>query len=390
MEVPFGIGRSHLTGPIIDGVCIRQGFQAATAELKSIEIAFGTYMRANPGEMTIAVHDVRDNSLVVETKCMVADFADNSYHTFEMNCELIPGRPYELRVFTLDCRSGESVTGKYCRKLHHGHHLFIGARLIKDGELSAIFHYEGESPYAPPQSSEMKSADPTPEPPRVNMGVPGLVSVVIPHFNCYDLLAQCLASLTRQTYNAIEVIVVDDGSTESGRTEAIVGAYKPLLMPTFVAMGQNEGAPAARNRGAKYASGEYLLFLDADCVMYPNAFRIFMDTLMDNPAASWAYGGFRWGAEIIHPAKWNADKLMGRNFCSTMSMMRAADFPGWDENLKRHQDWDMWLTMLAEGKLGACTDRYMFESPKRHGSISTDGNIDMMKSINIIRRKHGL
>jgi hypothetical protein len=391
MEIIFGAGRSHLTGPITDGKAIRQGFIAHTPELESVEIQFGTYCRNNPGEMTVAVHDPRDNSLVAKARVMVADFVDNTFHKFNLNCELIPGRTYELRIFTLDCRSGMSVTAKYCRK-RYNFHLFIGARLIKDGELTCKFNYEGRQLAVATNEPELihrevKAAEPEVQPTGFT---PGLVSVVIPHLNCQQLLTKCLASLTKQTYNAIEVIVVDDGSEQAGWTQAIVDAYKPLLATTFLPFGRNMGAPAARNRGAKYVSGEYLIFVDADIEMYPDTFEVFVNALMDNLAVDFVYGGFRWGNEIVAPVDWDADKLMGRNFISTMSMMRRAKFPGWDERLLRHQDWDLWLTMAKNGSQGICTGELMFETPKREGSISTDGNIDIMKSIDIVRRKHGL
>jgi hypothetical protein len=391
MEILFGTGRSNLTGPIIDGVAIRQGFIAVLPELTSVELSFGTYMRDNPGEMTVAIVDQRNNSVVAKAEVMCTELVDNAYHTFELNCELIPGRPYELRLHTLDCRSGQSVTSKYCRKLHPGLHLFIGARLIKDGELSAKFNYEGESAFVQ-EHPELKMKEAAPVEPEVEpIGlIPGLVSVVIPHFNCQKLLAKCLASLSRQTYNCIEVIVVDDGSEEAGWTQAVVDAYSPLMGTTFIPLGRNMGAPAARNRGAKYASGEYLLFLDADCIMYPNSFDVFVNALMVHPEVDFTYGGFRWGHEVVKPVEWDSEKLMGRNFISTMSMMRTYKFPGWDENLQRHQDWDLWLTMVDAGSEAICTGQLMFETPHRHGSISTDGNIDMMKSIDIVRRKHGL
>lgn len=394
MEVKFGTGRSNLTGPVVDGLCIRQTFKALLPELKYVEIAFATYCRENAGEMTIAIHDTVDNALIGKTKTFVAGFTDNSTEKFDLNVELVPGRTYELRMFTLNCRNGSSVTAKYCRKNFPNSHLFIGARLIKDGELSLSFTYEGEiqRPQVEHQSPQQIDMDAVLEPPRDENSLAGLVSVVIPHLNCYELLQRCLSSLCMQTYNALEVIVVDDGSKEPGRTQLITESFGKMLSTKFLCHAKNEGAPAARNIGARYASGEYILFLDADCMVYPDAIQVYVETLMKNQDASWSYGGFRWGHEQVVPVQWNEERLFSRNYISTMSMIRRAEFPkdGWDEKLKRHQDWDLWLTMVKAGHKGVCTGQYMFETPRREGSISTDGNIDMMKSVKIIRRKHGL
>jgi len=385
MQDVFGTGSASLTGPIIDGVTVRQGFTAILSKLDSIGINFGTYCRLNPGQMTVAVYDVRDNSIVTKVSAMVSLFTDNAYYDFALNCELIPGRTYELRIYTLDCRSGGGVTSRYKRKLHN-HHLFIGARLIKDAELDCRFNYHDDASIDVKETSELNVDNERP----VKASIPGLISVVIPHLNCQGLLAKCLASLTRQTYNAIEAIVVDDGSEDPILTQAVVQSYGPLISTRFLHLEDNMGSPTARNTGAEYASGDYLIFVDADVVMYPDSFERMIDILIENQNVDISYGGFRWGGEVMEPLKWDVDRLLGGNYISTMSMMRKAKFPGWDENLKRHQDWDLWLTMVNQGCEAMCTERLMFETPRRPGSISTDGNIDMMKSIDIVRRKHGL
>ena len=84
-----------------------------------------------------------------------------------------------------------------------------------------------------------------------------LVSVIIPAYNEEGDIELCLKSLKNQSRKKIEVIVVDDGSTD--RTVEIVKEHKVKLLK------QNHGGPgAARNRGAKQAKGEILIFIDAD------------------------------------------------------------------------------------------------------------------------------
>jgi len=186
--------------------------------------------------------------------------------------------------------------------------------------------------------------------------------------------------------------VVDDGSRKNAIPRGIVKGFQGFLPGIRLIVHQkNRGAPVARNMGAKKATGEYLFFLDADCELYPDALEVFVETLLQNPDAAYAYCGFKWGGETVKPKFFDADALKLRNFVSTMSMIRRLLFEGFDESLKRHQDWDLFLTMLLKhGREGICTGRLLFETTQRESSISTEGNIPMMESVGIVRRKHGL
>lgn len=90
-------------------------------------------------------------------------------------------------------------------------------------------------------------------------GIPGLVSVVIPTYNRAGLVGAAIQSALDQTYDAIEVIVVDDGSTDA--TPNAVGAYGPRVRYHRQA---NAGVAAARNLGLRETRGEFIAFLDSD------------------------------------------------------------------------------------------------------------------------------
>jgi glycosyltransferase involved in cell wall biosynthesis len=84
-----------------------------------------------------------------------------------------------------------------------------------------------------------------------------LVSVIIPTYNSDRFLSKCLESLRRQSWKKIEVIVVDDGSTDN--TLEIAGKYKCTIMRS-----PTRGRAEAKNEGMKRSLGEYLLFVDSD------------------------------------------------------------------------------------------------------------------------------
>jgi glycosyltransferase involved in cell wall biosynthesis len=86
-----------------------------------------------------------------------------------------------------------------------------------------------------------------------------MVSVIIPVYNCELYLAEAIESTLAQTVKPGEIIVVDDGSTDDSARVA-----RRFRLPVRCVSQPNSGAPAARNRGAKLARGEFLSFLDAD------------------------------------------------------------------------------------------------------------------------------
>src|SRR5262249_35304485 len=96
------------------------------------------------------------------------------------------------------------------------------------------------------------------------MSQPAQFSVVIPTYNRLDFLRQAISSVWAQTNREYEIIVVDDGSTDGTMD------YLLSLGPNIKALRQaNSGPGAARNLGAKHASGRYVAFLDSDDVWFP-------------------------------------------------------------------------------------------------------------------------
>jgi glycosyltransferase involved in cell wall biosynthesis len=87
---------------------------------------------------------------------------------------------------------------------------------------------------------------------------PGLVSVIIPVYNAEAFLGEALESVFAQTYRPIEVIVVDDGSTDGSAQVA------QRFVSVHYTFQSHQGAAAARNQGLSLAQGEYIAFLDAD------------------------------------------------------------------------------------------------------------------------------
>lgn len=108
-----------------------------------------------------------------------------------------------------------------------------------------------------------------------------MFSVIIPSYNRAHSICETLDSVIAQTYRPIEIIIVDDGSVDA--TSDTVLQWKELTLQTGETAGQlslkyikqdNAGAPAARNRGLKEVSGDYIQFLDSDDRLHPDRFSI--------------------------------------------------------------------------------------------------------------------
>lgn len=191
-----------------------------------------------------------------------------------------------------------------------------------------------------------------------------MISLIIPVYNQAQKLLKTLASIETQTYVDYEVIIVNDGSTD--RVEEVFSAYYKKLKTNnhYLFINQtNHGAPAARNRGYQEARGEYLLFCDADATLSPEALAILLGFLTNNTGCSYSYPSFYWGHKLFKVGTFDADKLRSGPYIHTMALIRRADFPktGWDESIKKLQDWDLWLTMLEQGKTGYWVGQVLFK-----------------------------
>ena len=88
-----------------------------------------------------------------------------------------------------------------------------------------------------------------------------LVSIIIPTFNRGYILPRAIKSALSQTYQNIELIIIDDGSTDN--TEEIVKDFSDPRIQ-YIRYSENKGRPAARNKGIKKSKGDFFAFLDSD------------------------------------------------------------------------------------------------------------------------------
>ncbi|MDP2693014.1 MAG: glycosyltransferase family A protein [bacterium] len=184
-----------------------------------------------------------------------------------------------------------------------------------------------------------------------------LISIIIPVYNHLSDLMKSLHSISNQTYQGIEVIVVDDGSDVevSGKMDS-----KDFDFDLFIYRQENMGAPSARNKGFEMSKGEFVIFWDADVVATPEMLQKMHNVLTIHPEASYVYCDFYYGRKKMPAQKFDGDKLRQNNYIMTTSLIHRDDFPYFDEKLKRFQDWDLWLTMLEKNKIGIYIPEFLF------------------------------
>lgn len=119
---------------------------------------------------------------------------------------------------------------------------------------------------------------------------PGLVTTIIPVFNRPAQLREAVASVLAQDYRPIELIIVDDGSTDGATQEVarVLAAANPGVVRPVVQA--NAGPGAAREHGRQLAQGEFIQYLDSDDLLLPGKFSAQVAALLAHPEADVAYG----------------------------------------------------------------------------------------------------
>lgn len=121
------------------------------------------------------------------------------------------------------------------------------------------------------------------------------ISVIIPVYNVEKYLEECLESIVHQSLKEIEIICVDDGSTDG--SVDILKRYACEDKRFILRRQKNQGGGAARNLGLACASGEYVVFLDSDDFFEPEMFRRIYDRAMETAADIVLYGGQKYDTE---------------------------------------------------------------------------------------------
>jgi len=200
-----------------------------------------------------------------------------------------------------------------------------------------------------------------------------LVSTVIPVYNRAAMLEAAVASVLAQTYRPIEIVVVDDGSTDDtpARADALAAAHAEVVV-----IHQTNGGPgAAREAGRRAARGEFVQFLDSDDLLWPRKFEVQVAALRRAPECGVAYG---WTRLIVNgvvdqkPWKRTGERietmfpsmLQSRWWGTPTPLYRAALLEragGWT-SLRAEEDWELDCRIAALGVRLAYVEEWVSDS----------------------------
>lgn len=210
------------------------------------------------------------------------------------------------------------------------------------------------------------------------------VSVIIPTYNREKTILRSLKSVLEQTYTELEVLVIDDGSTD-GTADIVKGVEDARVR--YIALEKNSGPANARNVGVEMASGEWIAFQDSDDYWYKDKLEKQMRYVQDHPEYSVLYCMYNAkmdsGINITVPTEPWPERMEGdmlkvlleRNVIGapTMLMKRCSFFEcgGFNTEYRALEDWEFVVRLAKECKIGFVSeclmDVYMLD-----GGVSSD------------------
>lgn len=178
-----------------------------------------------------------------------------------------------------------------------------------------------------------------------------LVSIIIPCYNYGRFLHEAIESALAQTYNPIEIIVLNDGSTDN--TVEVASKYPVLLINQ-----ENQGAPKTFNRGVELSSGDFFIILSADDKLHPSFVEKTMAIMNSNKDIAFVYTHtilFGERNEYMYSREYDVETLKLTNYITGTALTRKDAFRsvgGFDTDLKCLEDWDLWLSFAEKAFYG--------------------------------------
>jgi glycosyltransferase involved in cell wall biosynthesis len=207
------------------------------------------------------------------------------------------------------------------------------------------------------------------------------ISIIIPAYNCEKTIELTVESVLRQTFTDFELIIVNDGSEDL--TLDVISQITDSRIKVFSF--ENAGGNVSRNRGLKYAVGEFVSFLDADDMWTADKLASQFTVLQENPQAAVAYSWTDYidenGEFVVSGRRIIANGNIYENLLTTNFLENGSNplirkeavivLNGFDESLKAAQDWDMWLRLAFKFEF-VCVPSVQILYRISHNSVSSN------------------
>jgi glycosyltransferase involved in cell wall biosynthesis len=224
-----------------------------------------------------------------------------------------------------------------------------------------------------------------------------LISVIVPTYNRDFLLQRAVKSVIHQSYNNLEIIIVDDASIDN--TEKIIRKLRNEdNRVRYIKIKTNQGAATARNIGIKKSNGDFIAFQDSDDIWIHDKLEKQMNFFEKNPSIKMVYTRVvSFGKKTIKLVPSNRKKntagklfseLLKSNFIDLPSVMIRKEilikYP-FDPKLQRLQEWDMWLRISPSINIGYINEVLLISNFSEN-SISNNSDL-IPKSVDIIKKR---
>lgn len=214
------------------------------------------------------------------------------------------------------------------------------------------------------------------------------ISIIIPIYNVKDYIVNCLKSVLEQNYKNLEIILIDDcGNDNSIKiAEEIIKKYSSYEV-TIIKHKKNKGLSAARNTGVQQAKGDYILFLDSDDYLTPNAISHLVKYLKKYPNTDFIIGGTETvGLKNIKIPLLCKEYTNNKKGIITSYLNREWNIMAWNKLIKKeffinnnlwfkegvfHEDIDFTFRLAHSANSFACCHNVTYKYLIRQGSITT-------------------
>ncbi|MGO4699339.1 glycosyltransferase family 2 protein [Paenibacillus sp. 2TAB26] len=220
-----------------------------------------------------------------------------------------------------------------------------------------------------------------------------IVSIVIPCYNYGQYVEEAVDSCLNSTFQEIEIIVVNNGSTDPYTIEVLQRLQRPKTRVIHVQT--NIGLPYGRNVGIREARGKYILPLDADDKIQPTLIEKAYRILEARPEVGFATVGLEYFGDqswVWIPPEFDFNRLLSENIVCVTSLVRKSAWlsvGGYNEAMIHgYEDWDFWISLCERGWRGTAIHEALLLY-RRHGhSLSYDAGQKHAMIVQQIRANH--
>lgn len=214
----------------------------------------------------------------------------------------------------------------------------------------------------------------------------GLVSVIMPAYNCEAFIAEAIQSVIQQTYDHWELLIIDDFSSDS--TSEIIQEYAEMENRIiFLSNSTNKGTQHTRNKGINAAKGRFIAFLDADDRWKPKKLEKQLKFISEKGIAA-SFSSYELIDEKGSPLKRKIEalpvltyqKLLKANYVGNLTGIYDISKVGkiFSPNVLKRQDWALWLEVIKKGGPMEAILEPLAYYRVRKGSLSTN-KLEMLK-----------